>query len=392
MKKISLSMAALVLAPVLTFSVAATAFVSPAPLGAQSAASASISGKVNNAAGLAVKEGAVKLTTDRSTNEDAKRKYEYTFPVGADGTFKGSDIKPGDYVLFYQVNDKTVDFLDHVVLKPGENAVQNDDMSREEFLKAMTPEQRKQVEDFKKQNAAAVASNKTVGNLNAMLTKARDEEKANNFDAATADMQQATAQKPDEPILWLELGNSQLGAAGLEKDSTKKTSELNDAATSYQKAADTNAANKKPNASFAGAAYNGQGQAYGKLNKPKEASDAYDKAAAAEPPKASMYFFNEAVTAQNAGSSDAAAAAADKAIAADPAKADAYYIKGQALIAKSTVDNKSGKIIPPPGCIEAYSKYLELAPNGRFAPDVKAIMAGFDEKIVSNYKASSKKR
>ena len=105
-----------------------------------------------------------------------------------------------------------------------------------------------------------------------------------------------------------------------------------------------------------------------------------------------MYFFNEAVTAQNAGNGDAAAAAADKAIAADPTKALAYYIKGQALVAKSTTDSKSGKIIPPPGCLEAYQKYLELAPTGQYAGDVKGIIAAFDEKVVSNYKASNKKR
>lgn len=391
MKKTTLSMAALVLAPVLTFSVA-TAFVAPAAAAAQaSAAPATIHGTINNPAGQPVREGVVKLTTDRSTNEDAKRKYEYTFPVGTDGTYKGDGIKPGDYVLFYQVNDKTIDYIEHVVLKAGENITTNDDMSREEYLKAMSPEARKQIEEFKKKNAEAVNANKTVGNLNALLTKAREEEKANNFDAAIADMTQATTQKPDEAILWLELGNAQTGAAGAEKDSTKKTTELTEAAASYQKAVDMNAASKKPNPTFAGAAYNGMGQAYGKMSKPKEASDAYDKAAQAEPAKAGMYYFNEAVTAQNAGSGDAAAAAADKAIAADPTKADAYYIKGQALIAKSTVDNKSGKIIPPPGCVEAYSKYLELAPTGRFAPDVKAIMAGFDEKVVNSYKAGKKR-
>lgn len=391
MKK-TLSMAALVLAPVLTVSAAATAFVAPLPVAAQaSVAPGSVHGTITNPAGQPVKEGVVKLTTDRSTNEDAKRKYEYTFPIAPDGTYKADGVKPGDYVLFYQVNDKTIDYIDHVVVKAGDNLTDNVDMSREEYLKTMTPEQRKQVEEFKKKNAEAVNANKTVANLNTLLTKARDEEKANNFDAAIADMNQATTQKPDEAILWLEKGNAQLGAAGIEKDATKKTSDLNDAATSYQKAVDTNATSKKPNVAFTGAAYNGIGQAFGKLNKPKEASDAYDKAAQAEPAKAGMYYFNEAVTAQNAGSGDAAAAAADKAIAADPTKAEAYYIKGQALIAKSTVDSKSGKIVPPPGCIEAYSKYLELAPNGRFAPDVKAIMAGFDEKVVNGYKATKKR-
>ncbi len=392
MKKTSLHLAVLVLAPVLSLAAAATVVVAPLSIAAQAtAAPGTVHGAITNPAGQPVKEGQVKLTTDRSTSDDTKRKYEYTFPVGTDGTYTATGIKPGDYVLFYQVNDKTIDFKEHVVVKAADNLAENVDMSREDFIKTMTPEQRKQLEDFKKKNAEAVNANKTVANLNTILTKARDEEKANNWDAAVADMTQATTQKTDEAILWLELGNSQLGQANAEKDTTKKKTEFDAAAASYQKAADTNATSKKPQPSFAGAAYNGEGQAYGKENKPKEASDAYDKAAAAEPAKAGMYFYNEAVTAQNAGSSDAAAAAADKAIAADPTKADAYYIKGQALVGKSTSDPKSGKITPPPGCLEAYQKYLDIAPNGRFAPDVKQIIAAFDEKVVSSYRASKKK-
>ncbi len=351
----------------------------------------SVQGAINNPAGQPVKEGAVKFTTDRSTQDDKVRKYQYTFPVSADGTFKADGIAPGDYVLFYQVNDKTLDYVEHVVIKAGDNLTVNDDMSRQDYLSKMSPEQRKQVEEFKKKNAEVVNANKTVANLNTLLTKARDEQKAKNFDAAVADMQQATTQKPDEAVLWLELGNAQFGQAGAEKDATKKTQGLKDSAASYQKAVDTNTASKKPNPQFAGAAYNGIGQAQGKMNQVKEAGDAYDKAAAAEPAKAGMYYFNEAVTLNNAGNSEAAGVAADKAVAADPTKADAYYIKGQALVGKSTTDAKSGKIVPPPGCIEAYSKYLELAPNGQFAPAVKEVMAAFDEKVVSSYKASKKR-
>ncbi len=29
----------------------------------------------------------------------------------------------------------------------------------------------------------------------------------------------------------------------------------------------------------------------------------------------------------------------------------------------------------PPGCVEAYRKYLELEPNGQVAPDAKGVLA-----------------
>ncbi len=69
----------------------------------------------------------------------------------------------------------------------------------------------------------------------------------------------------------------------------------------------------------------------------------------------------------NAGKLPEAGAAADKAIAADPKKADAYYIKGQSLIPGATVDAKTQKVVAPPGCVEAYQQYLELAPDGPHA-------------------------
>ena len=369
---------------------AATLVLASASVLAQAPATApaSVHGTVNNAAGQPVKEGVVKLTTDRTSPDDKTRKYQYTAPVGADGTYKIDGVAPGDYVLFYQVNDKTVDYLEHVNLKSGDNVAANDDMTRADYLSHLTPEERKQIEEFKKKNSEATAANKQIGNLNALLTKAREEEKTNP-QSAVDDMKQATAVKADEPVLWLEQGNAELALAKVDTDASKKTQDYADAATAFQKAVDTNGTSKKPNPAFAGAAYNGLGQVYGSTNKPKDATEAYDKAAQAEPAKGGMYYFNAAVTMKNAGSNDEAAAMADKAIAADPTKADAYYIKGASLIGKSSM--QGNKLVPPPGCVEAYSKYLELAPTGRFAPEIKGILAEMDQTVVNSYKAGRKR-
>ena len=153
-------------------------------------------------------------------------------------------------------------------------------------------------------------------------------------------MTDATTAKPDEAILWDTLGDAQLGQATA-ADKAAKANHATDATVadkyaaaeaSYSKALTLNAALAKPNPEMAAAANNQLAQAYGKTGKIKEASDAYEAAAKADPPKASMYFFNEAATLFNANDMDGAAAAADKAITADPTKVDAYYIKGQALI------------------------------------------------------------
>jgi len=38
---------------------------------------------------------------------------------------------------------------------------------------------------------------------------------------------------------------------------------------------------------------------------------------------------------------------------------------------------KPNLYIPPPGCAEAYAKYLQLAPNGPHAAEIKGIMTSF---------------
>jgi tetratricopeptide (TPR) repeat protein len=185
-----------------------------------------------------------------------------------------------------------------------------------------------------------------------------------------------TGMKPDGELLWYELGLAQIGL--------KK---WDDAATSMKKAADLGSASKKPNPELIGGAQAALGEIYGRSNKPADAAAEYDLAAKTNPAKAGTYYTNETVVFFNTGNSEAQAAAADKAIAAAPNDPLPYYLKGQALASKITVDPKTGAYITPPGCVEAYNKYLELAPNGQYAADVKALLAATQTKVESKYKA-----
>lgn len=365
---------------------------------------ASVHGHVNNAVGGPLTSGEVRFTQDRSADEKS-RKYLYTFPISATGDFKGTGIAPGSYLTVVFQNDKSVDYLDNVNFIAGEDRLLNFDMTRKEYIDKMTPEEKKQLEEYKKKNAEVSQANAKIANLNALLTQARADTKAGNYDAAVTAMQQATTQKPDEGILWVALGDAQLGSADAAAKAAKAAgkpassdptiqAKYADAAASYKKAADANAASKKPSAETAAAAYNQLGQALAKSGDGKGASDAYEQAAKALPANAGMYYYNEAATLYNAGKLDDAAAAADKAIAADPKRADAYYIKGQSLIPKATVDPKTQKIVAPPGCVEAYQQFIELAPENEQArvDEVKGILQGIGAEVKSSYKATKGKK
>ena len=74
-----------------------------------------------------------------------------------------------------------------------------------------------------------------------------------------------------------------------------------------------------------------------------------------------MYYQNEAIVMSRTGNTDATVAAADKSIAADPNKPLAYYLKGQALVGKSTVD-KAGKDRHPPGLHRGLPESISNSP------------------------------
>jgi len=115
-----------------------------------------------------------------------------------------------------------------------------------------------------------------------------------------------------------------------------------------------------------------QGNALLKLKKNSEAIAAYKKAAemGANP---AMAYFNLCVAHYNTKILDGAVDACDKAIAADPTRADAFFIKG-AMLFSSGKQEKNGRIIAPPGTVEALRKYLELAPQGAEATSARQML------------------
>ncbi len=192
---------------------------------------ATIHGHVTNPIGQPVTTGEVRMTTDK-TSQPADRKYQYRTKLDANGDYKIPNVAPGNYVVFvFQTgatpkDDKSLDFNDGVVLTSGADKTVNFDMTRPEYLASMSPEDRKALEEYKKKNAEIVANNSKIQNLNAQLTQARADIKAGNNDAAITAMQQATTAKPDEGILWITLGDAQLGAARMQPPRQPRPREL----------------------------------------------------------------------------------------------------------------------------------------------------------------------
>jgi tetratricopeptide (TPR) repeat protein len=379
----------------------------PAPAAGQP--TGKIHGKITNPTGAPQSGGTV--TLNQGSKDIA------TFPVDANGDYSGS-AAPGTYTFVYRTPgmpaDKVADKIENVKVVAGQDTAADDDMSREEYTKTLPEETRKQLEEMKKHNSEALKANAVIKNLNADLKAVttdihdadaaraaatqqlgasasktdiaakENEIKTAKYNEVVTLMSKDTQLRPTESVLWAYLGQGQMGL--------KKYDE---AETSYKKALELDTASKKPRPDIEGLVNAGLGEIYARTNKVDEAHAAYDAAAKADPTKAAFYYKNEAVIFSQAGNTDGQAAAAEKAIAANPNDPIPYYLKGQSLIGKATMSapdpkTKAQHIILPPGCAEAYQKYLELDPNGPYSADVKGILDSAGQKITSTYKAGKK--
>jgi tetratricopeptide (TPR) repeat protein len=254
----------------------------------------------------------------------------------------------------------------------------------EEQQKKLTPEQKKEYEEYQKN----LKENSKIKGLNGILAQAQTQAKAGNYDQAATLVQGAAEQDPNRALLWAILGQYQSDSARKMTDRAQRSQRFGEAATSFDKALQLHTANPDPKQETAswrvglGSALDGSGKYDDSL---KAFAQAADEAGAANPKIAALAHYNSGLVLSKTGKVDEAAAEFDKAVQLDPTMADAYYQKGTALIAKATAD-KNGKIIPAPGTEEAFQKYLEMQPNGRFAESATAQLEFLGAKVQTKVK------
>jgi tetratricopeptide (TPR) repeat protein len=377
-----------------------------APAAGTNANMGKVHGHVTNPTGQPQGTGSVSLSTDGGNT------LKYTFPVNTDGDYTG-EAAPGTYTAVYRAPDtpagKMVDDLPGVKVVAGQDVAADIDMSRQAYIDKMPEDQRKQLEELKKQNAEALKANTVINHLNADLKVVAQDKKdidtapqesaqqlgasaqKSDVDAKTAEIRAAkyadieslmtkdVQAMPTEALLWENLGYAQAGE--------KK---YDDAVTSYKKAIDLENASKKPRLEVLGVAEAGLGEVYARQGKVPEANAAYDAAAKADPTRAALHLRNEAVIFFQEHNTSAQVDAANEAIKVDPNDAILYYIKGQGLIQNATIDPKTNRIVLPDDCTAAYQKYLDLDPHGQFADEVAGILQQAGQKISSSYKAPGK--
>src|SRR3984885_3150723 len=289
--------------------------------------------------------------------------HKYTLKTNNKGEYFSLGIAPDKYNVTLRKDGKEVFHINGVTVGMDE-ATLDFDMKKEQARVAqgqgLTPEQLKA-----QQEAAAKAEKEknTIGSLNDKLNAAKAASDAGDFDTAIATLTAANQIDGTRDLIWFKLGDAYRMSAPKQTDPAEKQKRYESAAADYQKAIDLRTASEAA---------------------PKEADTNYARAAHPDPPHAVTYLFNEGAVLTNAGKADDAIAAFDKVIAVDPTKADAYYWKGINLIGKETI-GKDGKTTAPQGTAEAFQKYLELQPDGKFAQPAKDMLASIGVSVETGF-------
>ena len=229
------------------------------------------------------------------------------------------------------------------------------------------------IKNNKQRNKEIQKQNERISQMNALILQANAAVLDQRWQDGLAPLLELTGMDPDDWEYLEELGDVQYNLGQYQEAIGSYESGIlaaGDISGSDPKTADADFARKKTAVSHM---LNNEGNTYNKLHKTKEAIAAYSKAAAlaADP---SLAYFNLCVMQHNLKSVEGTIAACDKAISVNPSKAELYYFKG-ALLVYVNQRAVTGKVTaPPPGAAEALKKYLELAPDGGHAAEVREML------------------
>jgi len=225
-----------------------------------------------------------------------------------------------------------------------------------------------------KEREAQLAKNKE---LNDSFGAGKTALENKQWDEAVTQLTKASELGPTQPAVWAALAETYVGSA--------KAAKSADAGAIYDKSFAAFDKLLELTPTDAGA-YNNYALALAADKRLDDAKAKLSKAVELDPPGAGKYYYNLGALLMNSNQTDGALDQFKKAIDADPNYAEAYYYYGSVLVGKSTLDGATGKMIAPPGTVEALQKYVQLKPDGPNADSAKQLIAALGSSVKVDYK------
>jgi tetratricopeptide (TPR) repeat protein len=318
-------------------------------------------------------------------------KGNYPCKTNKKGHFFYNGLPLGTYNVSVEMDGKEMDIVRGVRTKLGDPTPVNFDLQKnaqqrkaqvsvagaggltKEQERGMSKEDKEKFDKIAKEREAQMKKNKELNDAYTAGTAALE---SKDYDTAIASLTKASELDPKQLAVWQHLAQAYVDAAA------KKTGAEFDAGIAkgienYGKALELSPSDAGTHSNLA--------IALGKAKKFPEATAETEKAAQLDPTRAGQFYYNLGASLVNAGQSEQASVAFKKAIEIDPKHADSYYQVGVYLIGKASFA-ADGKVTPVAGTVEAFQKYLELAPTGQFADPAKAMLESLNAKVDTAYK------
>ena len=295
-------------------------------------------------------------------------KGSYKVKTNKKGEFIYIGLPTGNYkVTLENPSGQTLFFFGGKHIGMGDPTQIDFDMPKEAKSQAEAhPEEIKKMEEQQKEA-------KQMAGLKGLFEEGNTLYAAKNYTDAMGKFEQA---------LPLASGKNRVAVLERLADTYDKAKQTDKAIATYQQAIEVDPQN--------GDLHNNLGNLYANGGKVEEAKAEFQKAADINPGGASQYYFNLGAVLYNTGKMDDAVEAFKKCSSIDPQKADAYFWLGLALSGKMTT-GADGKVNTPPGTLEAFQKYLEIAPTGPNAEAAKAQIQIIQGSVDTQYSKKKKK-
>jgi tetratricopeptide (TPR) repeat protein len=330
----------------------------------------SIEGDVKDAEGAPVIGALVKL--DR---KDIKQHFEVK--TDKKGHYFHAGLPVALYKVSFTQNDKELFFFDNIKVPLGDTFKL--DLNLKQEMEKAKSEPRQLTKEELEAQAKIDAANKKQDTMKAHFEKGRELYASKQYDQALEQFQRAAELDPSQHVIFASLA-----------ESYKNLKKYDEAIASYAKALEVLSQNPKADPQTIASYHMNMGIIHGMAGKMDEATAEIKKSAELNPPNASQAYYNLGAILVNSGKSAEAVEAFKKSVEANPKNADAQYQLGISLTGMASV-TPEGKTIPAPGTVEAFQKYLELAPDGKFAAQAKGMIEALSATVETKFKAEKEK-